>query len=45
MKKWWLDEIHLTSEDYDRVSREALQEFEEYHSFTRWRIFTARKPL
>ncbi|KAG2177339.1 hypothetical protein INT43_007996 [Umbelopsis isabellina] len=45
MKKWWLDEIHVTSEDYDQVSQEALEEFEEYHSFTRWRVFTARKPL
>lgn len=45
MKRWWLDEIHITSEDYDRVCQEALSEFDDYHSFSRWRVFTARKPL
>ncbi|CAO3657921.1 unnamed protein product [Umbelopsis ramanniana] len=45
MKKWWLEEIHVSSEDYDRVCQEALNEFDEYHSFSRWRVFTARKPL
>lgn len=45
MKKWWLEEIHVSSEDYDRVCQEALKEFDEYRSFVRWRVFTARKPL
>ncbi|KAL0074992.1 S-adenosyl-L-methionine-dependent methyltransferase [Phycomyces blakesleeanus] len=45
MRKWWLSEIRVTSEEYERVCLGALDEFEEHENVAEWRIFTARKPL
>ncbi|KAI7866322.1 S-adenosyl-L-methionine-dependent methyltransferase [Spinellus fusiger] len=45
MKKWWLSEIRISSEEYERVCHEALEEFDEHESSSHWKIFTCRKPL
>lgn len=45
MKRWWCTEIKVSQQEYDRVCTEALEEFEEFHSTARWKIFTAKKPL
>ncbi|KAI8646675.1 hypothetical protein BD408DRAFT_336262 [Parasitella parasitica] len=44
MKRWWCSEIKVSQEEYDLVCLEALEEFEEFHSSARWKIFTAKKP-
>lgn len=44
MKRWWCSEIKVSQQEYDRVCAEALEEFEEFHSSARWKIFTATKP-
>lgn len=45
MKRWWCTEIKVSQQEYDRVCAEALEEFEEFQSSARWKIFTATKPL
>ncbi|KAI9024345.1 S-adenosyl-L-methionine-dependent methyltransferase [Phycomyces nitens] len=45
MRKWWLSEIKVTPEEYERVCQGALDEFENHENAAEWRIFTARKPL
>lgn len=45
MKKWWCTEIKVSQQEYDQVCSEALEEFEEFHSSARWKIFTATKPI
>ncbi|CAO3655819.1 unnamed protein product [Mucor hiemalis] len=44
MKRWWCTEIKVSQQEYDRVCAEALEEFEEFQSTARWKIFTATKP-
>lgn len=44
MKRWWLSELDVSHEEYDRVCNAALEEFEEYHGIARWKIITATKP-
>ncbi|CEP18757.1 hypothetical protein [Parasitella parasitica] len=44
MKRWWCSEIKVSQQEYDLVCLEALEEFEEFHSSARWKIFTAKKP-
>ncbi|KAG1094430.1 hypothetical protein G6F42_018755 [Rhizopus arrhizus] len=44
MKRWWCSEIKVSQQEYDQVCAEALEEFEEFQSSARWKIFTARKP-
>ncbi|KAI7904165.1 S-adenosyl-L-methionine-dependent methyltransferase [Cokeromyces recurvatus] len=44
MKRWWCSEIKvLSKQEYDRVCLEALDEFEDFHSYACWKIFTATK--
>ncbi|KAI8381376.1 S-adenosyl-L-methionine-dependent methyltransferase [Radiomyces spectabilis] len=45
MRRWWLIEIGVSEQEYDRVCTAALDEFEEQRSSVRWRIFTAKKPV
>ncbi|KAG2195414.1 hypothetical protein INT47_002853 [Mucor saturninus] len=45
MKRWWCTEIKVSQQEYDRVCSEALEEFEEFQSSARWKIFTATKPV
>ncbi|CAO3654366.1 unnamed protein product [Mucor fragilis] len=44
MKRWWCSEIKVSQQEYDQVCAEAMEEFEEFRSSARWKIFTARKP-
>lgn len=44
MKRWWCSEIKVSQQEYDQVCAEALEEFEEFRSSARWKIFTAKKP-
>lgn len=44
MKRWWCSEIKVSQQEYDQVCAEAMDEFEEFQSSARWKIFTARKP-
>ncbi|KAI9244286.1 S-adenosyl-L-methionine-dependent methyltransferase [Phascolomyces articulosus] len=43
MKRWWLSELHVSEQEYDRVCLSALEEFEEYHCIAKWKILTATK--
>lgn len=45
MKRWWCTEIKVSQQEYDQVCSEALEEFEEFQSTARWKIFTATKPF
>ncbi|KAG2233080.1 S-adenosyl-L-methionine-dependent methyltransferase [Thamnidium elegans] len=45
MKKWWCTEIKVSQQEYDLVCSEALEEFEEFCSSARWKIFTCTKPM
>ncbi|KAI9483785.1 MAG: S-adenosyl-L-methionine-dependent methyltransferase [Benjaminiella poitrasii] len=44
MNRWWCSELKvLSQQEYSRVCAEALEEFEEFHSYACWKIFTAKK--
>ncbi|CAO3674839.1 unnamed protein product [Rhizopus stolonifer] len=45
MKGWWCKQTHLSSEEYDQICEDALNEFEVYQSKAKWSIFTAEKPV
>lgn len=44
MKAFYISNWGISSEDYDLASQEVLEEFEEYHGFTRFSCWTAIKP-
>lgn len=45
MKKWWVSELDVSAEEYDKVITAALKEFDEQRSSIEWVIYTARKPF
>jgi hypothetical protein len=45
MKPWWVSELSVTAEEYDKVTTAAMDEFDEQCSSIDWVIYTARKPL
>ncbi|ORZ20715.1 S-adenosyl-L-methionine-dependent methyltransferase [Absidia repens] len=44
-KDTYIKQWGLSSADYDLAVQEVLEEFDEYHSFTRFHCWVARKPL
>lgn len=44
MKTFYISNWGISSEDYDLASQEVLEEFEEYHGFTRFSCWIATKP-
>lgn len=43
MKRWWLSELQVSEDEYDRVCMAALDEFEDYCCIAKWKIITAKK--
>ena len=43
MKQWWLSELQVSEDEYDRVCLAALDEFEDYCCIAKWKIITAKK--
>ncbi|RUP47433.1 S-adenosyl-L-methionine-dependent methyltransferase [Jimgerdemannia flammicorona] len=44
MKNFYVTQWGITPDDYDLAVQEALDEFDEYHGFTRFNVFIAQKP-
>lgn len=44
MKSFYTSNWGISSEDFDLASQEVLEEFEEYHGFTRFSCWVASKP-
>ncbi|KAG0750389.1 hypothetical protein G6F62_010620 [Rhizopus arrhizus] len=45
MKTWWISELDVSEEEYDKVVCAALDEFDDQQSSIEWIIYTARNPL
>ncbi|RUS17233.1 S-adenosyl-L-methionine-dependent methyltransferase [Endogone sp. FLAS-F59071] len=45
MKNFYVVQWGITTDDYDLAVQEALEEFDEYHGFTRFNVFIAQKPV
>ncbi|KAI9276411.1 S-adenosyl-L-methionine-dependent methyltransferase [Sporodiniella umbellata] len=44
MRTWWVSELDVSAQEYDKVVSAALQEFDEQRSSIEWIIYTARNP-
>ncbi|KAI8081991.1 S-adenosyl-L-methionine-dependent methyltransferase [Gilbertella persicaria] len=45
MKSWWIHELAVSEQEYDKVFEAAMEEFSEQRCSIDWIIYTARKPL
>lgn len=45
MRPWWISELGVTEQEYDKVVVAAMDEFDEQQSYIDWVIYTAKKPL
>jgi hypothetical protein len=45
MKPWWVSELAVTEEEYDKVVTAAMDEFDGQCCSIDWVIYTARKPF
>ncbi|KAG1462501.1 hypothetical protein G6F46_004253 [Rhizopus delemar] len=45
IKSWWVTELRVSEQEFDKVVNAALEEFDEQQSYTEWVIYTARKPI
>jgi hypothetical protein len=45
MRPWWVTELAVTEEEYDKVMTAAMDELDEQRCSMDWVIYTARKPL
>ncbi|CAO3671393.1 hypothetical protein G6F70_005911 [Rhizopus microsporus] len=45
MKAWWVSELNVLENEYDKVTYAALNEFDEQKCSIEWVIYTARKPI
>ncbi|CEP18251.1 hypothetical protein [Parasitella parasitica] len=45
MKPWWITELGVTEQEYDKVVIAAMDEFDEQQCYIDWMIYTAKKPL
>lgn len=44
MKPWWISELGVSEQEYDKVVIAAMDEFDEQCCSIDWVIYTARKP-
>ncbi|KAK4518436.1 uncharacterized protein ATC70_008654 [Mucor velutinosus] len=44
MRPWWISELGVTEQEYDKVVIAAMDEFEDQQCYIDWVIYTARKP-
>lgn len=45
MKSWWISELGVSEQEYDKVIYAAMDEFNEQCCYIDWFIYTARKPI
>ncbi|KAI8977525.1 S-adenosyl-L-methionine-dependent methyltransferase, partial [Mycotypha africana] len=45
MRPWWILELGVSEEEYDRIINAAMIEFEEQCCYIDWIIYTANKPI
>ncbi|CAO0798454.1 unnamed protein product [Mucor circinelloides] len=45
MRPWWISELGVTEQEYDKVVIAAMGEFDEQQCYIDWVIYTARKPV
>ncbi|KAG2232510.1 hypothetical protein INT48_007423 [Thamnidium elegans] len=45
MKSWWISELAISAQEYDKVVTDAMDEFDEQCCSLDWVIYTARKPF
>ncbi|KAI7899510.1 S-adenosyl-L-methionine-dependent methyltransferase [Cokeromyces recurvatus] len=44
MKPWWISELAISEEEYDKVIHAAMDEFDKQRCSIDWVIYTAQKP-
>lgn len=45
MRPWWISELAVSEEEYDKVVVAAMDELDEQQCSMDWVIYTARKPI
>lgn len=45
MKSWWITELGVSEQEYDKVMLAAMDEFNDQCCYIDWFIYTARKPM